>query len=66
MNIRLSVFPPECPLGYTGVECIYQCGFPSYGLGCEERCHCPGDLCHFKFGCKHFSRAGRVTLASKE
>lgn len=47
-----------CPPGYTGVDCIFPCGYPNYGIGCENTCKCTEDMCDVTFGCKSVSKPG--------
>nr|XP_022295002.1 cell death abnormality protein 1-like [Crassostrea virginica] len=47
----------KCPVGYTGINCIYQCNYPSYGEDCAKGCQCPQEQCDYVFGCPHTTQA---------
>lgn len=45
----------KCPLGYTGMGCVYKCLYPFYGDGCFMNCDCSAEMCDFMSGCKYIS-----------
>ncbi|XP_078322622.1 uncharacterized protein LOC111103222 [Crassostrea virginica] len=47
----------KCPVGYTGINCIYQCNYPWYGEDCVKGCQCPQEQCDHVFGCPHTTQA---------
>ena len=55
------LFYSECPVGYTGMNCIYKCNYPSYGEDCAKSCkdQCPQEQCDHVFGCSHTTQAGK-------
>lgn len=48
----------ECPHGYTGMDCVYKCSYPTYGEDCFMTCKCSNDTCDFVSGCKDTSTTG--------
>lgn len=48
----------ECPTGYTGMDCVYRCLYPTYGEDCFMTCKCSNDTCDFVSGCKDTSTTG--------
>lgn len=48
----------ECPPGFTGMDCIYKCIYPTYGEDCFRTCECSNDTCDFVSGCKVTSTTG--------
>lgn len=44
-------YTTECPPGYTGVDCVYKCLYPDYGVDCFMTCNCSPDMCDFVYGC---------------
>ena len=49
--LLFNVVVDSCPNGYTGSLCSKTCTFPNYGPGCQKRCLCPEQRCHFAKGC---------------
>lgn len=53
-NIILFIlyFNVECKPGYTGLNCIITCPYPTYGDRCQGYCDCSKDKCDVSTGCR--------------
>lgn len=38
--------------GYTGIECTFECPYPSFGNDCQGYCSCSIELCDVARGCR--------------
>lgn len=38
--------------GYTGIECTFECPYPSFGNDCQGYCRCSIELCDVARGCR--------------
>ncbi|XP_033117507.1 tenascin-like [Anneissia japonica] len=36
----------DCVTGYTGLDCLTDCGFGKFGAGCSQDCHCASGGCN--------------------
>ncbi|XP_062601838.1 multiple epidermal growth factor-like domains protein 10 isoform X1 [Saccostrea cucullata] len=55
----------ECEAGFSGINCIRKCLYPSYGLKCKQKCACSNDSCDFISGCYESSTLTLQTTESK-
>lgn len=51
MITNFQVFCTVCPLGFHGVMCRAECGYPWYGKLCSSICNCSKAECHSALGC---------------
>lgn len=45
-----------CPLGFHGVRCRKECGYPWYGKLCSSICNCSKAECHSALGCLSYDK----------
>lgn len=48
-----------CPSGYYGSNCSNSCRYPSYGVECQEECHCLKKACDHVIGCLDYAFDGK-------
>lgn len=41
----------NCAPGYTGMNCIFKCPYPTYGIKCQNICYCREEQCDVSTGC---------------
>eukprot|EP00105_Crassostrea_gigas_P036578 XP_019920726.1 PREDICTED: uncharacterized protein LOC109617997 [Crassostrea gigas] len=54
LDIALDTCIP-CERGFTGINCVTNCIYPSYGQDCQSLCDCNATYCHYANGCIRFS-----------
>lgn len=40
-----------CENGFTGINCVTKCPYPSYGRDCQSLCDCIATFCDYANGC---------------
>lgn len=56
----------DCLSGYYGSNCSNSCPYPSYGVDCQEECHCQEKVCDHVFGCSNYELNGKYGVGEKE
>lgn len=56
----------DCLSGYYGSNCSNSGRYPSYGVDCQEECHCQEKVCDHVFGCSNYELNGKYGVGEKE
>lgn len=51
----------ECMPGYTGIDCTFECPYPSLGNDCQGYCSCSIELCDVARGCRNLKLESTFT-----
>lgn len=50
-SLNLIIVYLACDNGFTGINCVTKCQYPTYGQGCQSLCDCYATVCDYVNGC---------------
>lgn len=50
-SLKFIIVYLACENGFTGINCVIKCQYPTYGQDCQSLCDCNATFCDYVSGC---------------